>query len=325
MLGSNVKVSQRYEKARGARPMKVRNGAETQMLVNSLELQVEKLKRELVGRDRAWNELQDSYKSLRADTDCVISRNINLGAKVSSLMKVRQKEDNEYKNMKYQMDQVNKNYLKVNKSKSQTIEDQNRKYVKWKAKYTELAKHCPEKMKLTVERQQKELSQSHQKVRDIKDMYKKQLGHLNQKEEQLSKAKNELRKVKNDVRVMRTELLLHQQGDGVREEIQTASISEVARLSEQLATQKTKTELIERNSKEKEARLLRIERRLREQLKETKQKLHITITEAERNLIFFEGQAKIHEKIKKEHLHDLSLIEKGRSSEVEDLRREINE
>jgi len=180
-------------------------------------------------------------------------------------------------------------------------------------------------MKVTVERQQKALSQSHQKVRDIKDMYKKQLGHLNQKEEQLSRAKNELRKVKNDMRVMRTELLLHQQGDGVREEIQSASKSEVARLSAELASQKTKTELIERNSKEKEARLLRIERRLREQLKETTQKLHITITEAERNLIFFERQSKIHEKIKKEHLHDLSLIEKGRSAEVEDLRREINE
>jgi len=180
-------------------------------------------------------------------------------------------------------------------------------------------------MKLTVERQQKELSQSHQKVRDIKDLYKKQLGRQNEKEEQLSKAKNELQKVKNDVRVMRSELLLHQQGDGVREEIQTAWKSEVARLSEELTNQKTKTELVERNSKEKEARLLRIERRLREELKETKQKLHITITEAERNLTFFEGQAKFHEKIKKEHLHDLSLIEKGRSSEVEDLRREINE
>jgi len=226
--------------------------------------------------------------------------------------------------MKYQMGQVNRNYIKMNESKSRIIEDQNRKYVKWKAKYEELARHCPEKMKLTVERQQKELCQSHQKVRDIKDLYKKQLGHQNQKEEQLSRAKNELRKVKNDVRVMRTELLLHQQGDGVREEIQTASKSEVARLSQELATQKTKTELVERNSKEKEARMLRIERRLREELKETKQKLHITTTEAERNFIFFERQAKIHEEIKKEHSYDLSLIEKGRSSVVEDLRREIN-
>jgi len=33
--------------------MKVRNGAETQILVNSLELQVEKLKSELFGRDLA--------------------------------------------------------------------------------------------------------------------------------------------------------------------------------------------------------------------------------------------------------------------------------
>eukprot|EP00495_Collosphaeridae_sp_1-RS-2012_P001985 TRINITY_DN177_c0_g2_i4.p1 TRINITY_DN177_c0_g2~~TRINITY_DN177_c0_g2_i4.p1 ORF type:complete len:87 (+),score=17.36 TRINITY_DN177_c0_g2_i4:213-473(+) len=85
------------------------------------------------------------------------------------------------------MGQVKRNYLEVNNSKSRIIEDQNRKYVKWKAKYTELAKHCPEKMKLTVERQQKQLSQSHQKVRDIKDLYKKQLGHQNQKEEQLSR------------------------------------------------------------------------------------------------------------------------------------------
>jgi len=52
-LSSNVKVTQRGEKARRTRPMKVRNRAETQMLVNCLELQVEKLKRELTGRDLA--------------------------------------------------------------------------------------------------------------------------------------------------------------------------------------------------------------------------------------------------------------------------------
>jgi len=223
------------------------------------------------------------------------------------------------------MDQVSRSHVKVNKSKSRIIENHKKKYVKWRAKYTELARHCPEKMKMKVDSQEKELSQSNQKVRDIKDLYKKQLGHLNQKEEQLSKAKNELIKVQNDVRVMRTELLLHRQGDDVRDEIQSVSKSEVARLSAELATQKTKTELAERNSKQKEARLLRVERSLREELKVTKQKLHNTLTEAERNLIFFERQAKIHEKIKKEHLQNLSLIEKGRSSEVEDLRREVNE
>eukprot|EP00495_Collosphaeridae_sp_1-RS-2012_P001987 TRINITY_DN177_c0_g2_i6.p1 TRINITY_DN177_c0_g2~~TRINITY_DN177_c0_g2_i6.p1 ORF type:complete len:66 (+),score=16.28 TRINITY_DN177_c0_g2_i6:188-385(+) len=49
--GSNVEFYQKDEKARGKRQTKVRNGAETQILVNSLELQVEKLKSELNGKD----------------------------------------------------------------------------------------------------------------------------------------------------------------------------------------------------------------------------------------------------------------------------------
>jgi len=110
--------------------MKVRNGVETQILVNSLELQVEKLKSELSGRDLAWNELQNEYKSLRADMDRVNSQNINLNVKVRSLMKVRQNEEKARNNMKYQMGKVNRNYVKMNESKSRIIEDQNRKYVK---------------------------------------------------------------------------------------------------------------------------------------------------------------------------------------------------
>jgi len=52
-LSSNGKFTQKDEKAKGRRTMKYRNGAETQMLVNSLEQQVEKLKSELSGRDLA--------------------------------------------------------------------------------------------------------------------------------------------------------------------------------------------------------------------------------------------------------------------------------
>jgi len=159
----------------------------------------------------------------------------------------------------------------------------------------------------------------------MKDMYREQLSHLNQKEEQLSKAKNEFLQLQNHVRQMKTELLRYQEGDDVRKEIQTVSKNEVTRLSAELATEKMKTELAERSTKEKEVRLLSVERSLREELQVTKQKLYKTAMEAEKNLQFFEGQAKIHEKIKKEHLHDLSLVKKGRSSEVKDLKREIKE
>jgi len=101
--------------------------------------------------------------------------------------------------------------------------------------------------------------------------------------------------------------------------------NEVARLSEDLATKKIKPKSSELGAKEKEVRLLSVERRLREELQATTQKLNITMIEAEKNLLFFEEQAKVHVKIKNSHLEDLSLIEKGRVSEVEDLRREINE
>jgi len=45
-------------------------------------------------------------------------------------MKVRQNEDKAYKNMKYEMGQVNRNNLEVNKSKSRIIDDQNKKCIK---------------------------------------------------------------------------------------------------------------------------------------------------------------------------------------------------
>jgi len=53
MLNSSLIVAHTGGKIRGNRPIKVLNGCETQVLVDSLEQQVEKLKSELKGRELA--------------------------------------------------------------------------------------------------------------------------------------------------------------------------------------------------------------------------------------------------------------------------------
>eukprot|EP00495_Collosphaeridae_sp_1-RS-2012_P001986 TRINITY_DN177_c0_g2_i5.p4 TRINITY_DN177_c0_g2~~TRINITY_DN177_c0_g2_i5.p4 ORF type:complete len:60 (+),score=35.13 TRINITY_DN177_c0_g2_i5:833-1012(+) len=55
-------------------------------------------------------------------------------------MKVRQKEEKSYKNMKYQMGQVKRNYVKMNESKSRIIEDQKRKKYRLRGRSSETAK-----------------------------------------------------------------------------------------------------------------------------------------------------------------------------------------
>lgn len=332
IMRSNKNVALKDGKTRRERRVKAWEGMETQILVKSLGLQVEKLKDELIGRELSWSELKVAYKSLREEMSKVISKNIALSNKLKLLKELRKSDSAQhekvYFQMKNQIEKLSRSHTKVNESiivKSRIIEDQKRKYVKWKRKYTDLAKQYPEINETELKRQKRELSQSRQKVSDMKDMYKEQLSHLNQKEEHLSKAKNEVLNLQNDVREMKTQLIRYQEGDDVRKEIQTVSKNEVERLSAELATEKINTELAERSTKEKEVRLLSVERRLREELQVTKQKLYKTALEAEKNLLFFEGQAKMHDKIKNEHLHDLFLVEKGRSSQVKDLRRKIKE
>jgi len=137
ILGLNDHVPRRDGRSRRDRRVNVGKGVGTQMLVQRLGLEVETLKRELMGREKRWSVLQDSYKSLREERDRVNSKNVALSKKVRCLEQLRRSDSVEheaiYQKMKTQMEQVNRNNVNANESiivKCRIIEDQRRKYVK---------------------------------------------------------------------------------------------------------------------------------------------------------------------------------------------------
>merc|ERR1719204_2832428 len=152
------------------------------------------------------------------------------------------------------------------------------------------------------------------------NQYTEQLSHINQKEEELSKAKIEISRLQNLLSVAENDLQRYRQGDGARSRVEQITNEEVVRLRAELATEKTRRKLVEKKAEEDALELKDAERNSNKELREAEHALHMKLVEAEKNVEFFRAQSIIHENNEKRLQQDIALLQAGVANEVQDLK-----
>jgi len=301
--------------------------ARTQELVQSLESELKRLRDDLTTKEHAVREQNLAYQARSQERDRLLATNRLLQKKLENESTLRQEELSNHEDvsaaMRRRLETGSRELTKEKEKileKSKTIDEWKQRYEKLNARYLQQAKRSPTDLEIEVQSLKNALTHSEQKAKDMVNKYTKQLCQIQQKEEDLSKARVELSRLQRKLTVLEEDLLRYRQGDDARNRVEEISRKEVVRLRTELETEKTLRELDRKKAKEealeqKDAHRISIKAK-----REAEHALHMKLAQAEKNVEFYRAQSIIHESKEKSIQQDMALLHKSVTNEKDELR-----
>merc|ERR1719193_1819900 len=301
--------------------------ARTQELVQSLEGELKRLRDELAAKEQTVREQGLAYQARSQDRDRLLATNRLLTKQLQNESTLRQEELSNHEDVRAAMrrrwETGNRELTKEKEKtleKSKTIDEWKERYEKLNARYLQLAKRSPIQLEIEVQNMEKALAHSEQKAKHMMNKYTEQLSQIQQKEEDLSKARVELTRLQGKLTVVEEDLLRYRQGDVARNRVEEIARKEAARLRTELETEKTLRELERKKAKEEALEQKDAQRISIKAQREAEHALHMKLVQAEKNVEFYRAQSIIHENKEKSLQQDMTQLHKSVSNELDELR-----